>query len=117
MPDPSSDLIRAPEQPYGVEIYTKDGIFIKQYVIPMAKTIIPQHSHYWDHITMLVAGEVAVWKGGIFDKIYTAPCGIEIQEGIEHLFETRKDETILYCIHNLHSEKAVKILAEHQIVE
>lgn len=106
----------ADEQPYGVEIHTADGVFIKQMVIPKSGTIIPQHSHRWDHTSMLAKGSVFVWKDGVLDKQYTAPAGIFIKAGVKHTFQSLDDDTIIYCIHNLHGEDAVKVLEEHDLL-
>jgi quercetin dioxygenase-like cupin family protein len=103
------------EQPTGVEIHTADGVFIKQMVIRSYGTIVPQHAHVWDHTSMLAAGSVAVWREGQFDRTYDAPAAIFIKAGVKHLFQSLMPNTIIYCIHNLHGEQAVKILEEHQL--
>lgn len=103
------------EQPTGVEIYTTDGVFIKQMVIGRRGTVVPQHAHAWDHTSMLAFGSVAVWRDGIFDRVYEAPSAIFIRAGVKHTFHSLIDNTIIYCIHNLHGEQAVKILEEHQL--
>lgn len=107
----------APEQPYGIEVYEADGLFLKQMIIPRARTFVPQHSHAYEHLTMLVRGAVNVWKDGVFDRRYEAPAGILIAAGVKHLFRSLLDNTELWCIHNLHNEAVVKVLEEHQLVE
>jgi quercetin dioxygenase-like cupin family protein len=107
----------AARQPYGVEINTADGVFIKQMVIPDHGTIVPQHSHQWDHTSMVASGSVAVWKGREFLGIFEAPTGIFIKAGIKHTFQSLEDNTIIYCIHNLHGEQAVRVLEEHDLLE
>ena len=43
----------AEQQPYGVEIKMADGIFVKQMVLSRAGTMVPQHAHDYDHLSML----------------------------------------------------------------
>lgn len=105
------------EQPPVVEFHTADGLFIKQMYVAKAGTLIPQHSHAWDHTSMLARGSVRVWVGGVIKGEHVAPTGIFIEAGVKHLFQTLEDETIVYCIHNLHGEDAVRVLAEHQLVD
>lgn len=104
-------------QPYGIEITTVDGVFIKQMVIPHRGTIVPQHAHTWDHTSFVAKGSVSCWRDGEFDKRYVAPAAIFIKASVKHLFQSLEDDTIIYCIHNLHSQDKVSILAEHSLDE
>jgi quercetin dioxygenase-like cupin family protein len=105
------------EQPYGVEVHTADGVFVKQMVIPKAGTIVPQHSHVYDHITMLAKGSVLVHAGDMDTaEMRAAPCGILIRAGVKHSFTSMEDGAVLYCIHR-ERDGGVAILEEHQIVE
>ncbi|MGH6740793.1 MAG: hypothetical protein ACREDY_17505 [Bradyrhizobium sp.] len=103
----------AVEQPYGVEITTVDGIFIKQMVVRNAGTIIPQHSHVYSHASMLAKGSIFVWKDGALDARYRSPCALVIKAGVKHTFQTLEDDTIIYCLHNLHNADVVAVLEEH----
>jgi hypothetical protein len=107
----------AAEQPYGIEVYTVDGLFLKQMAVPKAFSLIPQHAHAHDHLSMLAKGSVQVFRDGACDGEYVAPVGIEIKAGIKHAFLTLEDDTIIYCCHNLHGEQMVKIMAEHGLAE
>lgn len=109
-------LVRAEQQPPIVEWITADGIFIKQMFIAKAGTIIPQHSHEYDHTSMLAVGSVWLWKDGVLDKQYHAPTPILIKAGVKHVFQALDDGTTIYCIHNLHGEQAVKILEKHDLL-
>lgn len=101
------------EQPADDVEFTAGGIFVKQMAIAKAGTAIPQHSHAYDHMSMLAAGSVRVWKDGVFDAEYTAPTGIFITAGVKHAFLSLEDNTVIYCVHKLHSDR-VEILEEHQ---
>lgn len=109
------DFAWAEEQPYGVEIKMSDGIFIKQMVIPRAGTYIPQHSHLYDHTSMLAAGSIRVWKDGECLGEFSAPTGILIEAGAKHTFLALEDGTTIYCIHNISRTGEVDIQDEHHV--
>lgn len=106
----------APEQPYGVEIKMADGIFIKQMAIPKAGTIIPQHSHRYDHVSMLARGSVHVLRDGNDAGLFYAPTGITIPAGCKHTFRSLEDNTVVYCIHRIDRADEIEILEENRIV-
>lgn len=110
-------LQAADEQPYGVEIRMASDIFIKQMAIPKAGTIVPQHSHKYDHVSMLAWGSIRVWRDGVDRGVFHAPTGITIPAGCKHTFRSLEDNTVIYCIHNIRDAEEVEISAEHQIVE
>lgn len=113
----SSDFVRAPEQPTETCIFEAKGLFAKQIVVAKAHTYLPQHAHVLSHLTLLTNGAVNLWRDGKFDKRYDAPHGIYIEAGVKHTFETLSDNTVIYCIHSLTSPEALKVLAEHELVE
>ncbi len=89
-----------------------DGIFIKQIHIPHEGTLVPQHVHTYDHHSMLARGSVIVFVGDENMGVFKAPTPIFIKKGIQHSFLTREDDTLIYCIHNLHGQEEVDIIAE-----
>lgn len=107
----------AEEQPHGVEIHMADDVFIKQMVIPRAGTFVPQHSHNYDHTSMLAVGSVRAWVDGVLKGDFQAPTGILIEAGTKHTFMALEDNTVLYCIHNVSRTGLIEIDEEHQIVE
>jgi len=99
----------------GYEVTTADGVWIKQYVFPLAGMIAPQHAHAWSHTTMLAKGAIYVWRDGVLDRRYDAPCAIYIPAGVKHTFQTIKNDTMVFCIHNaLHPEVAA-VLEKHEL--
>jgi quercetin dioxygenase-like cupin family protein len=106
----------APEQPYGVEIKMADGLFIKQMAVAKAGTIVPTHSHKYDHVSMLARGSVYVTRDGKDAGLFYAPTGITIPAGCKHTFRTLEDNTVIYCIHNIKDAEGVEILEEHNIM-
>jgi quercetin dioxygenase-like cupin family protein len=98
-----------------VEFYLTDGVYVRQIALPNAGTLVPQHSHQWNHHTFVASGEVKAWKDGIPFGVYKAPTAIFIEAGAKHSFLTTELNTVLYCIHALHSADKVAILEEHEI--
>lgn len=99
----------------GVEVYTSDGIYLKQWVFPQSGVMVPQHAHVWDHLTMVARGAVHVWADDKYLGRFAAPTGIEIKAGVKHTFQVIEANTVLWCCHNLHSADKVSILAEHEL--
>lgn len=107
--------VMAEDQPPEVQWVTVDGIFIKQMLIAKAGSFVPQHSHAYDHTSMLATGGVRLWAGEKLIGEFLAPFPIEIKAGIKHRFETLEDNTLIYCIHNFTHPDAVRVLEEHQL--
>jgi quercetin dioxygenase-like cupin family protein len=105
------------EQPISTEIKMADGVFTKSMVVRKEGTLIPQHSHRYSHVSVLVRGSVRVEADGRFLGAFDAPAGIVIAAGVKHLFETLVDDTIILCVHDIGTAEAVEIAEEHQIVE
>lgn len=116
-PGPIAAALAAVEQPISTEIKMADGVFIKTMVVAKAGTVIPQHSHAFSHTSCLVRGSVRVMVDGEHLGDFTAPCGIVIEAGRKHLFQTLTPDVIVLCIHDIGTaEGNVEILEEHQIV-
>lgn len=105
------------DQPPVVEWTMQDGVFIKQMYIAKAGTLIPQHSHEYDHTSMLAVGSVRLVADGVHLGDFKAPKPIVIKKGVKHLFQSLEDDTIIYCVHNLHSAEAVAVMEEHELLD
>lgn len=103
------------EQPVETDWTTMDGVFIKQILIKDAETYLPQHSHDFDHATMVAVGAVTVWKDSVFDRDYEAPTIIEIPAGVKHTFMSKVAGTVLYCIHRIDRTGEVEIKEHHEL--
>jgi len=102
-------------QPVQLDFTTVDGVFVKQMVVRKAGTFIPQHSHCYDHSTLIATGRVSIWIDGEPTGNYSAPYMLVIKRGTKHLFETLEDNTTLYCIHNLSHSGAVEVMEQHEL--
>lgn len=111
------ELCRADDQPFGVETFSADGVVVKQMVIPKSGTIVPQHSHPYDHLSMLAKGRVKAWAGTEYLGEHEAPHGFNIAAGVKHTFLSLEDDTILYCVHNLSRKGVIEHNDDHHIVK
>ena len=99
------------------EIKMVDGVFVKSMLVHRAGREIGQHSHAYDHLSMLAVGEVNLYGDGEFLGHFVAPSGITIRAGVKHRFETLTDGVLIYCIHNVARSGGVDIEAEHTFEE
>ncbi len=83
-----------------VEFTIQDGIFIKQMYMKDAGTFVPQHSHKYEHASMLAYGSIRVWQDDVLKGDFKAPIPINIPAGCKHTFMSLEPDTIVYCIHN-----------------
>lgn len=104
------------EQPE-TRYFAFDGIAVVQHAFRHAGSVVPQHSHSWDHLSTIVHGGVRVWADGEFQGECHAPDSIVIKAGIKHTFQTLEDNTILHCTHNISRTGVVEIESEHQLRE
>lgn len=91
------------------EIFTVDGVFIKQMELPISGIFVAQHSHTYDHVSMLATGSARVYANDEELGVFKAPCAITIRAGVKHTIESLEPNTIIYCIHNLHGRDDVDI--------
>ena len=102
-------------QPIRKDFRTCDGVQIIQMHIPRKGTIVPQHSHSYPHTSMLATGRVRAFKDGELIGEFQSPQIIFIEEHCKHAFISLEDNTIIYCIHNLHGKDEIEIHAEHYL--
>lgn len=100
-------IIELPE----VEWCVSDGILIKQMAMDRAGILVPQHSHTYDHTSMLASGSVRVWQDDVFWQDVKAPLPIFIKAGVKHTFMSL-EPSVIYCIHRTDRTGQVDILDE-----
>lgn len=92
-----------------VEFCIQDGIFIKQMLLEKAGTFVPQHSHSYEHASMLASGSVRVWRDGVLLGDFKAPIPINIPAKCKHTFMSLEPNTVVYCIHRIDRDGEVDI--------
>ena len=102
------------EQPVVVDIKLTDDLFVKAMTVAKAGTIMGQHSHTYDHVTLLAYGAMRVEADGMMLGDYVGPVGILIRAGVKHTMTTLTDGVVFACIHALHGTD-IEIEEEHQL--
>jgi hypothetical protein len=97
------------------------GVFCKIYTVPENDSLVPQHAHHFDHLTMIVSGAVRVFMGDKSDMRllgeFRAPAMVKIPAHRFHHFLTLEPNTSFACIHALHAIDATEpdIEAENEV--
>lgn len=104
-----AEKIELPE----VEFTIQDDIFIKQMFMDRAGIYVPQHSHSYEHASMLASGSVRVWQDDVLIGDFKAPIPINIPARVKHRFMSLEPNTVVYCIHRIDRTGAVDIHEEH----
>jgi uncharacterized RmlC-like cupin family protein len=99
-----------------VEFTIQDGIFIKQLLLASKGTFVPQHSHKYEHASMLASGSIRVWQDDELKGDFKAPIPISIPAGCKHTFMSLEDNTVVYCIHRTDRFDDVEIKEHHETV-
>jgi quercetin dioxygenase-like cupin family protein len=83
----------------GLVLYA--GIYCKLWSVSDRGTLLPQHVHEHSHISLIVQGEVRVWRGAECLGDFKAPAMIKIHAHEPHGFLTLTDDVTIACIHNV----------------
>lgn len=94
-------MIEIPLGEIETDLVLHDGIMTKVIHLKSANTYIPQHSHKYDHSTVLAAGSVRGWKDGELLGDFTGAQPIFIEAGHQHTFMSLEDNTVVLCIHRI----------------
>ena len=97
------------------EWYIGDDMFVKQMRLPYDGAEVAQHSHEYEHVTMLAWGIVDLWCDGKGPTRHWAPCPITIPAGTMHRFKASGGPALLFCIHNLHGLDYPEVRAENPL--
>jgi hypothetical protein len=84
-----------------VQFAEVDDIWVRAYSIAKAKSVIAQHVHVHDHMTLVSRGAVEAWQDGQLLGEFKAPAIIKIPAGRKHAFTALTDDVVLCCLHNL----------------
>lgn len=96
-----------------VEFSIQDGIFIKQMFMDRAGIMVPQHSHSYEHASMLASGSVRVWQDEKLIGDFKAPIPINIPAKCKHMFMSLEPNTVVYCIHRIDRSGSIEVHEEH----
>jgi quercetin dioxygenase-like cupin family protein len=83
-----------------------DNLYAKE-IILSAGSLVIQHKHKFDHLSILAKGKVIV----LFDEDaveYTAPACINIVKGVDHAIKALED-SVWFCVHATDETDATKV--------
>lgn len=89
-----------------IEHHFSTHIYAKQIVLDK-DTIVVQHKHKFDHLSILAQGKVLV----LFEDDaveYTAPACINIVKGVDHAIKALED-SVWFCVHATDETDATKV--------
>lgn len=89
------------KEPSYTEFAEVDDIWVRAYSLKKAKSVIAQHVHAHDHITLISRGSVEGWQDGESLGVFVAPAIVTIPAGKRHSFTALTDDVVLCCLHNL----------------
>jgi quercetin dioxygenase-like cupin family protein len=87
--------------PNYIEFAEVDDIWVRAYSVAKANTVMAQHTHTHDHITLISSGSIEAWQDGKSIGIFEAPSIVKISAGKKHAFVALTDNVVLCCLHNL----------------
>jgi quercetin dioxygenase-like cupin family protein len=105
---PAATAFDKQPEPWHVDF---DGIAVKQMHFVQKGYVAAQHVHEYDHYTFLAKGSLRAWVDGEHVGDFVAPTPIFIGRGREHIFVSLEDDTVAYCVHNLHGAAEPSVIA------
>jgi len=74
------------------------NVWVRQTWLPKVGDTSGGHTHYHDHVSLLVRGSVEITVGEEPPKTFAAPTFIVIKKEHRHRIVALEDETLLYCV-------------------
>lgn len=94
---PLPDATDAADQP--TEFIDEVGGFLfRTVLLQKPGTIIPQHKHDTDHVTLVCAGAGRLWVNGEWRGDYEAFSAVEVKAGDTHLWQSLHRYTRFSCL-------------------
>ena len=101
LPDTKGNPNYTKVEPQYIEFAEVDDIWVRAYSVAKAKSVVTQHVHTHDHVTLVSRGTVRAWQDGEDMGEFIAPAMITIPAGKKHSFMAITDDVVLCCLHNL----------------
>lgn len=90
----------AEQLPDTTDILFADGVFIKKNTFARAGVRAIQHSHAYEHVSVIASGRVRVRVNGNLVGEFAAGDIVRISAQSQHVFDILEDGTTILCIHN-----------------
>jgi quercetin dioxygenase-like cupin family protein len=85
------------------------GLYFRSVLLD-AGVMIPQHTHPYDHATIVASGAAILYVDGIPVGKYEAGTAVEIKANKQHAFYSTAINTRLVCIHHTASAEAAMLV-------
>lgn len=82
------------------------GVYAKELHIPAGFRLV-SHAHPYDHLSILVSGEITLEVGDRWQKM-VGPCAVTIKAGEHHTLRAYTD-AVWFCIHPTDETDAAKV--------
>lgn len=81
------------------------GLYFRAILLPNIGDRVPQHTHDYEHVTLIAAGAARLFVDGELKGDYSAFRAIVIEANKQHVFEALEPNTRLSCVHQLNGEQ------------
>lgn len=82
------------------------NVWIVQNHFKTAGTVLAEHEHRFDHISLLAKGKVKVEVEGYPAKEFTGPTFIVIRKDKAHRITSIEDDTVIFCLFGVPESEA-----------
>lgn len=84
------------------------GFYFRSVLLIERWTVVPQHVHDHDHVTLVCNGKARCWANGKLIGDKSAGEAFEVKAGVYHEFMALEPHTRLACVHDIKSAESVK---------
>jgi quercetin dioxygenase-like cupin family protein len=84
------------------------GLYFRAILLEKTGSVVPQHKHPFNHVTLVASGKVRMWVDGAWVGDFSGFYAIEIEANKEHVFQALEDNTRLSCVHDTKSAEFIK---------
>jgi len=84
------------------------GLYFRSIILEKVGDAVPQHSHRYDHATLVGSGRARLWVDGEWSGDFKAGVAIEIKAARQHVFQALLPNTLLVCVHDAVSAESLK---------
>lgn len=84
------------------------GLYFRSVLLPDAGMRAPQHTHDYDHATLIGSGAARLYVDGVCVGEFMAGSAVPIKAGKYHTFESTEPSTRLTCVHDVASATSLK---------
>ena len=74
------------------------NIWVRQNILSKKGESFPGHKHRFDHVTLLVEGEIEIEVEGEHPKQFKSPTFVIIRKEMEHKVTALTDDVMYYCV-------------------